>query len=451
MTVLIGVLVVASVALMVMAVAVPLPVLGVVAAAAAGAGWLLRQRASRGRASGWVGVVAWMVAAVAVLTTLAVGLLWARAAPPQPDAFYEPPAGAPTDPGRLLRLEPSTSGVPPGARAWRVLYATTRRDGVPAVASAVVLAPDPLPEGPRPIVAWTHGTTGIAPGCAPSVLPPPFPFDQAVPAVAELLAEGWVLVGTDYVGLGTAGPHPYLIGEGEGRSALDAVRAARQVPGLQLGDRTVVWGHSQGGHAALWTGILAPDYAPDAGVVGVAALAPATDLVPMLEAIKDTTVGTLMASYVMSAYSAAYEDVTMGAYIGPRRRAEALAGRCLSGPGVLLSIATALTLERPLFSASPSSGPLQRRLLENTPARPIVAPVLIAQGDADVLVLPSLQRDFVRRRCAAGQALTYRTYDGRDHLSVLAPGSPLIPELVDWTRARFAGESQPDGCRQVRP
>jgi hypothetical protein len=38
----------------------------------------------------------------------------------------------------------------------------------------------------------------------------------------------------------------------------------------------VVSGH--GGHAALWTGILAPTYAPDVTLDGVAALAPAGNL-----------------------------------------------------------------------------------------------------------------------------------------------------------------------------
>lgn len=71
-----------------------------------------------------------------------------------------------------------------------------------------------------------------------------------------------MIVATDYVGLGTAGPHPYLIGQGEARSLLDSVRAARQMPGLSLEPETVIWGHSQGGHAALWAGTLAPTYAP---------------------------------------------------------------------------------------------------------------------------------------------------------------------------------------------
>src|SRR5439155_1171000 len=216
-------------------------------------------------------------------TSLSVvtGLGWLAAGvavAPRPDAFYTPSAALPATPGVLLRGEPSSRAAPPGAQAWRILYTTTRDDHTPAVASAVVLAATGVPAGPRPVLAWAHGATGIAPACAPSLLADPL-GSGAMPGLDQALARGWVVVATDYPGLGTGGPHPFLIGQGEARSVLDAVRAARHLPGVTLGDRTVVWGHSQGGNAALWTGILAPGYAPDAGVVGVAALAPGSELV----------------------------------------------------------------------------------------------------------------------------------------------------------------------------
>jgi hypothetical protein len=68
----------------------------------------------------------------------------------------------------LLRSEPFTRTVLDGACAWRILSTTTREDGTPAVASALVVAATDLPAGPRPVIAWTHGTTGIAEQCAAS-------------------------------------------------------------------------------------------------------------------------------------------------------------------------------------------------------------------------------------------------------------------------------------------
>jgi alpha-beta hydrolase superfamily lysophospholipase len=374
-----------------------------------------------------------------------VAIAWWAARPAAPDPFYAPPATLPSEPGALLRQEAFERGVPSRARAWRTLYTTTRADGSSAVASAIVMAGRAPVPGQRPVVAWTHGTTGVVPGCAPSLLAEPFAH---VPALEPLIDAGWIFVGTDYVGQGTAGPHPYLVGEGEARSALDAVRAARRIDGLGAGDRTVVWGHSQGGHAALWTGIVQPDYAPDVPLAGVAAMAPASDLVPLLEAIHRSPVGRIMSSYVLRAYGEHYSDVGLAAYVTGWKRfaARDMAGRCLDGRKALFSVAESLLVGDSLFDSPPSGGALGKRLAQNSPDRPLVQPLWIAQGLADDLVLPQVQARFVRRRCAAGQALEYRAYAGRDHLSVVSPDSPLTDDLMRWTRDRFGGTPRPEGC-----
>jgi len=62
---------------------------------------------------------------------------------------------------------------------------------------------------------------------------------------------------------------------------VNAVRAACQAPGADAGTRWAVWGHSQGGHAALWTGALAAQLAPELTLIGVAAAAPAAELLAL--------------------------------------------------------------------------------------------------------------------------------------------------------------------------
>jgi alpha-beta hydrolase superfamily lysophospholipase len=374
----------------------------------------------------------WLVGVVLALVAAA----WWMARPTAPDAFYRPPADLPSNPGVLLRHEAFERGVAAGARAWRILYTTTRPDVRAAVASAIVLASRAPYDGPRPVIAWTHGTTGVVPGCAPSVLDDPF---ANVPALRQLIDNGWIFVGTDYVGQGTPGPHPYLIGEGEARSALDSIRALRQFKEVRAGESTVVWGHSQGGHAALWTGIVAPTYAPDVNILGIAAVAPASDLRSLLDAVQGRPIGRIMSSFVLRSYGEAYPDVTIEAYVSAPQRwlARDIAGRCLAGREAFVSLAEALLAGGSLFDEPPTTGPLGERLAENTPNRPLRQPLLIAQGLTDDLVLPDLQSRFVRTRCAGGQALEYRTYAGRDHVSVVAPDSPLVPDLVRWTRERL--------------
>ena len=74
------------------------------------------------------------------------------------------------------------------------------------------------------------------------------------------------------------------------------------------------------------------------------------------------------------------------------------------------------------------------------------APLLVAQGDADPLVLPAMQRQWVAARCAAGQQLDVRSYPGLDHLSLVAADSPLTPVLVAWAQARLAGDPARSTC-----
>src|ERR1700749_1614375 len=47
-------------------------------------------------------------------------------------------------------------------------------------------------------------------------------------------------------------------------------------------NRYVAWGHSQGGQAALFAGMIAKTYAPELQLIGVAAAAPATDLATLM-------------------------------------------------------------------------------------------------------------------------------------------------------------------------
>jgi len=82
-----------------------------------------------------------------------------------------------------------------------------------------------------------------------------------------------------YQGLGGSdGMHPYLVGTSESRSVLDATRATSHIAGLRTANNVVIYGHSQGGHAALFAGEQAPTYAPELHVFGVVAAAPATGL-----------------------------------------------------------------------------------------------------------------------------------------------------------------------------
>lgn len=397
------------------------------------------------RARGWVrttGAAAALIACAALLLA-SVQL----SGTPRPDAFYDAPDAVPAEPGQLLRSEPFDRTIPEDARAWRILYTTTAHDGEATLASAIVVEPEGQAVAEHPVVAWAHGTTGFATGCAPSLLAEPF-VAGAMPDLEAALAEGWAVVATDYAGLGTAGAQPYLVGEGEGRSVLDAVRAAQQLDDHRLARDTVLWGHSQGGHAALWAAGIASGYAPELELLGVAAMAPATDLPAFLDSAAETVVGAVFGSFALAAYADAYPDVAREAYVRPGARImmQEMEGRCLTDPSTLVSLATSVVADQPVWARSPGEGALGARAAENVPTLPIDMPVLLGQGASDSLITPAVQEAYVAARCADGQRIDYRSYAGYGHMSVVTGDSPLLPELRAWTADRLAGEPFIDSC-----
>jgi pimeloyl-ACP methyl ester carboxylesterase len=387
----------------------------------------------------------WLFIVAGILATMGIAI-WAWSLPVRPDPFLLPAAGdLDASPGTLLRSQAFTHGIPANARGWRIVYATTDGGGGARLGSALVLRPRVASNAPRPVVAWAHGTTGIATGCAPSLLEDPF---ANTPALAQAIAAGWTVVATDYAGLGTPGVHGYLIGEDEARSTLDAVRAARGLRDAMPSDTFVLWGHSQGGHAALWSAARAPAYAPELRLAGVAALAPASDLPALVRHAQREPVGKIISSFIVTAYAARYPELDADALLRPGARwlARDMARRCLTGTRTLVSVGESLLLRDAIFAGDPTTGTLGARLRENSADIAIAAPVLIAQGDRDELVLPAVQAAYVERRCKAGQLIAYRLYPGRDHLSLVASGSPMEADLIDWTRARFAGEPVGQAC-----
>ena len=365
-----------------------------------------------------------------------------------PDAFYDPPSDLPRKPGELLRSESLKDVIlPAGMRGWRILYATSVDDNTPATAVATVFAPTDPSAGRRPVIAWEHATTGLLQKCMPSLLSM---TTKGIPWCNRIVMAGWVVVATDYSFGEKGGPHPYLIGEGEARAALDSVRAARQISELTLDKRVVVWGYSQGGHAALWTGIVGPHYAQDLEIVGVAAIAPAANIKNILT--MNIEADKRFGPYLALAYSRFYPDITFEQALRPEAldAASQIVNLCDFLPPEDQERIEALvaTFDGPALATS-SNKALQARLEQNTADGPIQAPVVIVQGLSDIVVPPSATDAYVEQRCSAGQRLEYWTFGARDHFTIVQKGTPLEELLIKWTTARFANEPQASGCVHV--
>lgn len=394
----------------------------------------------------------WRVLGIVVLAVVAVAvagwltLRWV-VRPDAPGAFYTPPAELPAGPPGTIIRSADVDGLDGDRRAWRVLYRSTDADDAPIAVSGVIVAPTGAPPpGGWPVVGWAHGTTGVASRCAPSL-------ESAagialVPEVDRLLAAGNVVAITDYPGLGTPGPHPYLVGESEGRAVLDSVRAAAALLGTEVSSDAVVFGHSQGGHAVLFAGSLAASYAPEIELAGVAAMAPPTDLGELLTLDSSEPAGIVLTAMAIDAWSRYFPDVSLDAVVEPVARplVSDIASECIETTAQGLPvIPDVLGLEVTFLSQPPATAPgWSERLQANSPqtVSPDV-PLLVAQGLADELVRPTVTEAFVTARCAQGASIDLRRYPGVGHFEVRTTAAPM---MVDWLLARLAGEPSTPGC-----
>jgi hypothetical protein len=158
--------------------------------------------------------------------------------------------------GQVIKKEEITTSIP-GARAWRIAYVSSDIANRKTIVTGLVVAPaGKAPTEGRPVVAWAHGTTGTAQNCGPSqILDPAVPLneyflvggnswtDYGVPAVVEFIKAGYVVVGTDYQGLGGGGKHQYVVSARQGNDAINSIRAAGDLKETGAGKKALIYGH----------------------------------------------------------------------------------------------------------------------------------------------------------------------------------------------------------------
>lgn len=148
----------------------------------------------------------------------------------------------------------------------RFVYSTVDQHGEVAASTAAVFLPEgPAPEGGWPVLAWAHGTVGLGDGCTPSALPR---SQRDADYLAHWLGQGYAVVASDYVGMGTPGLMSYLNGPVSAANVIDSVAAARSLDsvGPSLSGSWAVIGQSQGGGAALHVAHAATERSADLGL-----------------------------------------------------------------------------------------------------------------------------------------------------------------------------------------
>ena len=334
--------------------------------------------------------------------------------------------------------------APPGTRGLAMLYLSTAADGSPTAVSGVVYVPDGPPPGPRPVLAWAHGTTGLGDGCAPSKA---FANQTAAEmAIVPFVAgQGLVFVATDYQGLGTPGPHPYLVNVAAGRNVLDAVRAAERIDdtGATPASSVVVWGHSQGGGAAAFAAEAKPTYAPELRVVGALGGAPAADFGSLAASATSANAGFGFVVMAIDGFAAAYPDISLDRLLTEKGRQVAASIETQCSDQILSALQSSPPSEL-LQPAVSTDAALQARLKENSAGYVKTdVPILLYHGDADTTVPPAASKNILDRWCAIGVTVSRKVYPGADHVSVILAA---VGDITAFVQARLAGQPATSSC-----
>jgi pimeloyl-ACP methyl ester carboxylesterase len=366
---------------------------------------------------------------------------------PSGTAFYTPPSPLPgKQHGDLIWVRTLTgAAVAAGASSTKVvLYRSRGIDGKADAVSGIVSIPKgKVPKNGWPVITYAHGTTGVADQCAPSrdvVGTPVHPYnDYVLPLVTRWLKTGYAVVRTDYEGLGTAGVHPYLIGSSEGRATLDIARAARQLD-PRVSKTTIISGHSQGGHAALYAAALAPTWTPDLRVRGTVAFAPAShldDQIPLTTALTQPG-GGLSGEIALIGRGIVTANPTFDLPSVLGDQANALFGQTLTQCLPELSTPDSFGGLPPkaIFQDGADFGPLAKLLDAQDPSHlKITTPLLIDQGSADSTVIPIFTDQLATELTKNGnKGLTYKKYPVVDHAGIVAAAAK---DATAWIAKRL--------------
>jgi hypothetical protein len=353
-------------------------------------------------------------------------------------------------PGSLLDVQPLADSVDfdqLNVVGVRVVYRSTNANGTATTVSGVVaVPPGKQPSGGWPILAFGHDITGMLEDCAPST----FQGLGGYSSIVSLLAgRGYVVVMTDYEGLGVDGfTHPLLDSTTLGHNMIDGVRAARHVL-PSASNRWAAFGLGQGGAASWAADAQAASYGTGLDLVGAVAVSPLANMTGLADAMENETLApaqfrlamlaltSLVLSpdkrlnpddYVSENAKERFGDLTNCAVVDPVKAVAAAAG-LHPGDFKPRTPAAAENLRRDLQDLAlpgPSS---------------LSAPMLVIYATIDPVVLPDWIEQAVRTACARGDPIEVRKM-----LDASVLNDIVLYDSVGWIQGRFGGQHPTDVC-----
>ena len=412
-----------------------------------------------------------------------------QAEPPLPP-FYESVMRMTPDGklGQVIHKEEIKTSLK-GARAWKIAYISSDVAGRKTIATGLVIAPvGPAPKEGRPILAWAHGTTGSAQNCGPSqVIDPTRPLNQyflmngnswtdfGIPNGQEFINEGYVVVATDYQGLGGGGKHQYAVAGTNGRDVINSARAASSMPELGAGKKTLLYGWSQGGGATIAAASL-PEYQAQQGTaadnleyLGFVALAP-EDLAAVLpksqidQAGADKLMKEFVAENVPNVFlfthfmmglwgtQAAYPHLKLTDVLteeGAKVADQLSSNKCVHVMADSFNYAYGDSYKSLLKPQASNTLAWIQAFVDGSvkPVKP-VAPVVIYWGTKDVTVPPVMHEIYQKQMCSIGANVARIQLPGEQtHFTTPGVSAPMY---LEWVKDRIAGKPVENGCSNIK-
>ena len=379
------------------------------------------------------------------------------------DSFYDTPQEALTaPPGTLLKLEKDTDTtkylLPPTAALSRFVYQSETLKGSKVPVSACVLwpySPRSQPDG-YPVVAWAHGTSGFDANAAPSHHKNLW---QHFLAPYQIALQGYVVVATDYAGLGvkkypSGQPivHEYLAPPSQAKDIVHSVTAARAAfPELSM--NFVVIGHSQGGGAA-WSVAQRAAVTSTPGYLGAIAVSPYVNLLE-----EKNEFSKVLTAAICPALASIFPDFSPGDLLTAEgeRRLDMVHqnSAAMSSAAALLS---GLDILKPDWKENTHYR--QYQALTSNGGKAIKGPLLITHGRSDPVLSVGVVENAVKRTADLfpSAQIEYAALPNVTHVSALVASQRL---WMDWIGDRFAGRvvesrchshelarARPDRCQQ---
>ena len=386
--------------------------------------------------------------------------------------------------GQVIKKEQIKTSVT-GAQAWRIAYISSDVNDNKTISTAIVVSPlEKDPKQSRPIMAWAHGTTGTAQNCGPSqVNNPAVPLNQyflvggnswtdyGIPELEAFIREGYVVVGTDYQGLGGGGRHQYLASATQGRDVINSARAVASMTETGAGKKAIVYGWSQGGGTALAAASMG-EYIAEKGTAadsiefaGFVAMAP-PDLAVMIrdktldQNSADIFLRDLVAGFSNNIFNfthlamnlwgtqAAFPKLSLTDVFtdqGARAVDEIFLNKCVHVAADTLNYSYSTEFKSLLKDKPTNTLEWAKAFVKGSiaPVKP-VAPVVIYWGTKDTVVPPLMGELYQKQMCAKGANVNRIQLAGEQtHFSTPGTAAPLY---MPWVKDRLSGKPLENAC-----